>query len=413
MGTLQSCCGFGRATLLVEQKGRSMSEPIQSIDRPHADDSRQFDVIGIGALNLDYAVHLQDGKLGGAKDSAAACLNELADIIGVPVEIGTEHAVDERAIYAAFEAADSFRIETFMGGSAHNAIRTLAQTRLGLRLGFVGLAGRVPIVGMSSLTEFDVLGIDRSMVALDPDRLSGVCLSFIADGDRTMFTHPGANARFADYLSRLKQEMVDYLALARVVHVTSFLDDATPEKLLNLLTAVKKQSPGTRISFDPGHVWSAAPTSAVRGILALTDYLLVNDKEFSALGHRSPDDTDESTAAKLLSALGSGQNIVILKQAEGITFFQLEHESVRVDMYPQPPLPVHEIQDSTGAGDVFAAGLLAVLADEHRQIERGALLGMRLARHKLKHGGSQSSTAYPEITRAFFASLDTHQRAGS
>jgi sugar/nucleoside kinase (ribokinase family) len=372
-----------------------------------------LDVVGIGALNLDYVVQVMGGTSMADRPTATDYLGELARITGEPTEAGTEQTVDESAIFAAIEMADSWPIETSMGGSAHNAIRTLAQTGLGLRLGFVGLAGRVPVVGISSLTEFDALGIDRSHVAFDAEHLSGVCVSFVADGDRTMLTHSGANSQCGNYFVDRGPMIVDYLSQSRIIHVTSFLDDFTPGKLLGVLTAVKDQSPHTMISFDPGHVWSARRTPAINGILALTDYLLVNHKEFSVLGGWTPGTTDESVAKSLLSQLGSEDGIVVLKKAEGITFFQADDEAVQVDTYPQPPLASSEIQDSTGAGDVFAAGLLAALASDHLKIELGALLGMRLTRHKLKRVGSQGSISYPDITRNFFESLDDQQRAGS
>jgi precorrin isomerase len=34
-----------------------------------------------------------------------------------------------------------------LGGSAFNAIHAIAKTKAGLRLGYVGVAGRVPVIG--------------------------------------------------------------------------------------------------------------------------------------------------------------------------------------------------------------------------------------------------------------------------
>jgi sugar/nucleoside kinase (ribokinase family) len=48
----------------------------------------------------------------------------------------------------------------------------------------------------------------------------------------------------------------------------------------------------------------------------------------------------------------------------------------------QAMLPAAEIRDPTGAGDVYAAGLLAALATG-RSLSDGVCLGMALARHKL------------------------------
>jgi sugar/nucleoside kinase (ribokinase family) len=369
---------------------------------------RSLDVVGIGALNLDYIVRPQDAVSESASKSLSNRMLDLLDVHGQLIEPGAEHSVDEGVIYAAMETASLSRIETSLGGSAFNAIRTLAQTKLSLRLGFVGAAGRVPVMGMSSLQHLDALGIDRTHVVIDDNRLSGICLSIVEGGDRTLLTHSGANSGLANYLVSHRGDVVDYLSRAKIIHLTSFLDDLTAKQLLPILTEVRLSD--NTLTFDPGHVWCTNPTDEIRGLLALSDYILLNYREFSELSHRSIADTDQDAAQRLLKELGTSKCVLVVKQSAEITTFSLEDESIRTDVFHQPPLRLDDIEDSTGAGDVFAAGLLAALTSDQLQIELGALLGMRLTRHKLKHVGSQGSSWFPDITRSFFESLDSDHK---
>jgi sugar/nucleoside kinase (ribokinase family) len=369
-----------------------------------------LDVVGIGALNLDYIASAS--VMGGPASSLplTARISRLLESASLTLEWGTEHQVDNRAIHAAIEAFSSARPDTSLGGSAFNAIYAMAQTQVGLRLGYVGVAGRVPVLGMSSIQQFDAYGIDHSFVRQDDEHLCGICLSFSDAGERTLLTHAGANEYMADHLNGEFTNIVAYLAGARVIHVTSFLDDSTASRLLAVLQAVKTASKGTLICFDPGHVWSANPTPDIDGLLRISDYLLVNYREFRELGCQSASDSDDDVAARLLERFDSDRSVVVVKRSAGIWSFQRNDGKLMSEFYAQVPLASEEIEDATGAGDVFAAGLLTVLASDRFQIELGALLGMSLARHKLRYAGSVGHAQFAEVTREFITSLDSERR---
>jgi sugar/nucleoside kinase (ribokinase family) len=222
-------------------------------------------------------------------------------------------------------------------------------------------------------------GAHRRFVFRDDDHLCGTCVSIMRDGDRTLLTHAGANGAFADQLEAGFDGLVAYLARARLVHVTSFLDDRTPGRLLAVLTAVRAASPGTLICVDPGHVWSTRPTADIDGILRLADFVLVNEREF-----RGP-----AAAAT-----------VVVKHPWGVRWFRgRDLAGVR----RRVPLPAAEIVDATGAGDVFAAGLLIELAAGVARIGSGCELGLLLARHKLRYLGSAGHAGFAGLVAAFRA----------
>ncbi|MFE4663723.1 PfkB family carbohydrate kinase [Streptomyces sp. NPDC056716] len=369
-----------------------------------------LDVVGIGALNLDYITHA-DQPTGPDRTPLTSRITQLLDGDGPVPEWGTETAVDEATVYAALEAVNASTLQTSLGGSAYNAISVLAQLQLGLRLGYVGVAGRVPGPGLSAIRQLEALGVDHPFVFRDDDHLCGICFSLTEDGDRTLLTHAGANSAMAGHLSSSFEEVVAYLATARVIHVTSFLDEYTPGKLLDVLRAVKRVSPATLISFDPGHVWSLDPTQGVHDLCALSDYLLVNHREFDELGLRTETDTDEDVAGRLLRTFDGDRSAVIVKRRGGIHSWRRENGKAVEDFYPQVVLADEQVEDATGAGDVFSAGLLAVLTGDSLQVELGSLLGMALARHKLQYVGSQGHAQLAGVTKDFIRSYDAARRS--
>lgn len=372
-----------------------------------------LDVVGIGALNLDYITRT-DGSAG--QDHQRPLTAQIAELLDgeAPVpEWGTETAVDEATVFAALEAINTSTLQTSLGGSAFNAVNVLAQLQLGLRLGYVGVAGRVPGPGLSAIHQLDTLGIDHPYVFRDDERLCGICFSLTEDGDRTLLTHAGANSAMADHLTRSFDEVVAYLTTARVVHVTSFLDERTPAVLLAILHAVKEASPDTLISFDPGHVWCTEPTEEILGICAQSDYLLLNHREFHEFGGLGEDDTDGDVAGRMLPRLASARSVIIVKRRTGIHVWRSENGKAVEDFYPQVVLADDQIEDATAAGDVFAAGLLAVLTSDRLQVELGSLLGMTLARYKLRYVGSHGHGQLAAVTKDFIRSHDAARRAAA
>jgi len=374
------------------------------LPQPTADSTRdELGVVGIGALNLDYIASSASMSRGVGTRSLTSRLERLGATGSF--EPGTEKSVDEATIHAVLAEMSTISLEATLGGSAYNVIYTLTQMKLGLSLGFVGVAGRVPTVSsFSTVSQFDRLGVDRRFVRVDDTQTCGICFSFANGSDRTLLTHIGANAKVAKFIDEEFEALVGYLRAARVIHVTSFLDADTPDRLLTLLTAVRRGNERVIISFDPGYEWSVSRAPAVDSIARISDVLLLNTREFRAFGRYSPGDDDLAIAAKLLGRLDNSRSMMIVKRDDGVLSFRANGDAVVTDHLPHKPLADPDIEDSTGAGDVFAAGLLAVLASRRLQTDLGCLLGMRLAKHKMRHVGVHGHGDLPEVTKSFLRS---------
>src|SRR6266545_3970025 len=128
---------------------------------------------------------------------------------GAPLDWGAEAFVDEPTVLALLDRLGGAAIAWQPGGSAFNTVHALARMGTGLRLGYVGVAGRRPGHGPSGHALLGRLGVDRAFARRDTRHLGGVCLSLVEGGERTMLTHAGANAGLGGLVERHHGELVD------------------------------------------------------------------------------------------------------------------------------------------------------------------------------------------------------------
>ena len=60
-----------------------------------------------------------------------------------------------------------------------------------------------------------------------------------------------------------------------------------------------------------------------------------------------------------------------------------------------------DIEDATGAGDVFAAGLFVAMLVPGLELQDGVNLWLELARQKLRHAGSTGLSTFSSIVEKF------------
>jgi sugar/nucleoside kinase (ribokinase family) len=368
-----------------------------SADHPSGGDSAP-DIIGFGALNVDYI-------------AGASRLSERADEriteSTARFEWNREGPVNEQTITAAIRNLGAASLSYSLGGSAWLSIFTLAQMRVGIQLGYIGILGRIETPGLSFIDQMDELGITHTWVGRVPDQLCGLCLSYIDDTDRVMLTHPGANYEMHRYIKENFDELARYLASARLVHVTSFLDENTPRQVLRVLSRAKQVNPNLQISFDPGFDWAEHPSPDVESILALTDLLFLNYREFKALGHYSYGESDEAVASKILQRCSDACVVFVTKRYDFTESFQAVAGGVATQTFRlRQPLRESELEDATGAGDVFAAAVLSSLTSERLKIELGAFLGLSLAQVKVAQT-LPGEAALPDLSHGFLERIDT------
>lgn len=356
---------------------------------------RAFDVIAIGALNTDFI-------------ASATSLRKLNPALIAEheqyFELGKERPADRDEVRAVIEKIGTSILVPCLGGSSFNTIHALARSLPELTLGFVGVAGtsRAPI-GFRPLLES--LNVDCQLIK-NSGAESGVCVSYISRGERSLLTWPGANTEIASYLRDQREEIISALGRARLVHVTSLFDHDSPPVLAGILREAKNQNPWLQISFDPGHDWVRRVKSGDQGgpikeILDLSTYLFLNSTEFGILGSDTEIQDDAEVAEDIFKYLSSQTVLILLKRYDEIRVFHRLHKRLKQIHYFNEPLTSKDIEDATGAGDVFAAGLFIAMLVPGLELRHGLGLGLRLARQKLKHSGSTDFSKFSNIVEEF------------
>jgi ribokinase len=243
-------------------------------------------------------------------------------------------------------------IAQHQGGSGANVAAWLAEA--GARVAFAGRAGADPL-GDAAVA---ALGGVQLAVERDGERPTGTCIVLVhPGGERTMIPDAGAN----DALE------LPELPAGEHLHVTGYglLRLGSRPAMLRALALARER--GMSVSADPS---SAAPLAAEPAFLdwvAGAGLLLPNADEARVL----TGETDPERAARALA--GGSREAVVKLGADGALWSDGERAL-------RAPAAAADVVDTTGAGDAFAAGLLAARAggaEPAEQLAAGCALAAR------------------------------------
>jgi sugar/nucleoside kinase (ribokinase family) len=336
-------------------------------------------ILCLGALNYDTVA------IGTAPDSVIGLVS-LTQHYTPYTEMLIPDSVAEEII--SLLSREPLSCTNQLGGSAFNVMRILLPFAAHLRLGYLGIAGRIG----QNHPHFEFLtnaGVETQFVEM-AESVVARAIAFSADGDRTLLTCRGANAEAAVAFRRRKATIVPYVASFDIVHITSYLDPETPEVLAELAEAALELNPSLTVSVDPGHAWSDSPTQAVERLLRTASLLHVNALEFACLGGRVGNEPDDQVAARVRNMMRKGTERRLVLRRHDAAVVYVEDESgrlFRASIPNEEVLPPSDVVDATGAGDTFTGGLLAVLASPMLQFVIGARVGATVAREKVRQLG--------------------------
>lgn len=260
-----------------------------------------------------------------------------ADIKRFELNKGVMHLVDEarqKVILDHFLDRDHTQE---LGGSAMNAIRTLAQ--LGAKTAFAGMVGK-DAFGKQIQDRMSRIGIEAKL--LETTEHTGTCAILITpDGERTMNTCLGASRMFDETLVP-KKEIAD----AKVFHFSGYQWD-TDGQMRAMRTAIAHAKANkTLVSFDVADPFVVKRhAEEFRAMIKEgADVVFANEAESKLLYDTTPEE-----AAKAIAATGA---VAVIKLGSKGAMIASGTEVVRVGVEKTT------VVDTTAAGDMFAAGFL-------------------------------------------------------
>jgi sugar/nucleoside kinase (ribokinase family) len=314
--------------------------------------STPLDVVGVGNALVDVIAFQDDGFL--AAHGLVKGSMQLVD------------AEQSLALYGAVGSA----IEV-SGGSAANTLAGVASFG-----GTGGFIGRVRDDQLGEVFAHDIraVGIEFPVAPATSGSPTGRSLIIVSpDGERTMNTMLGAAGELdADDIDE------DLIARAQVTYLEGYLfdQDAAGEAFGKAASAAHRNGRKVALTLSDSFCVERFLEPFRNLVRDTVDILFGNDAELSLL--YGTDDVDEALAA----AAERCETVVVTLGAAGAAVMTGGRQ-LRV-----PAEPVPQVVDTTGAGDLFAAGFLHGYTTG-RDPETSARLGAIAAAEVISHAGAR------------------------
>jgi sugar/nucleoside kinase (ribokinase family) len=259
------------------------------------------------------------------------------------------------------------------GGSAANTVAGVAA--LGGKCGFIGQVANDEL-GQIFAHDIRSVGIDFTTAARDGEPTTARCLIFVTpDGQRTMNTFLGASQFLPE--TALDRDMI---AAGAILYLEGYLwDPEEPRAAMRAAIEIARKA-GRKVAFTLSDVFCIGRHGGdFRDLMAkgLIDLLFANEAELLALM-----ETEDFEAA-VTAASAQVPTLVVTRGADGaIAVSAGQRVSVGAE-------PIARVVDTTGAGDLFAAGFLHGQA-QGMGLERSLRLGALCAAEIISHYGARA-----------------------
>lgn len=326
-------------------------------DDRHDDPGDDLHVVAVGSAIVDVLAHAADDDL-----------ESLGLVKGSMALVDLDRAA---GVYGAMGPATEMS-----GGSAANTAVGIAA--LGGRAGYIGKVAADEL-GEVFLHDIAAAGVEvgrTEPVAADPgaDLATGRCLVFVTpDGERTMATHLGAASTLGP--ADLDEALV---ARAQVLYLEGYLWDLGPAKaaLRRAVEVAHGADALVALSVSDPFCVQRHRHEFLELLRDHVDVLFANEEEavmlFGTRGFDAAADAAGETGALAALTRGGAGSVVVTPSGP-----------VAV-----PAEPVAQVVDTTGAGDLYAAGFLHGLTTG-RGPEESARLGGLCAAEVISHMGAR------------------------
>ena len=325
--------------------------------------STRYDVLGIGNAIVDVIARAEDDFL-----------------VRQKMQKGTMALIDEARAEAIYDAMGP-AIET-SGGSAANTIVGLAS--LGARTAFIGKV-KDDTLGRTFMHDIRAAGVAFDTPPASDGPSTARCYVLVtADGERTMNTYLGA-------AQDLHPNDVDEDAVgaASITYLEGYLWDPKNAKDAFLKAAEAAHKAGRLVALTLSDAfcvdrWRDEFLQLVRS--RTVDLLFANEAELRSLYETADFDT-------AVSALRNDAPFAAVTRSEKGCIVVTPEKIEAV-----PAFPISRLVDTTGAGDLFAAGFLFGIARgaDHQTAGR---LGSLAAAEVIQHLGARPETSLKALAQ--------------
>lgn len=254
------------------------------------------------------------------------------------------------------------------GGSAANTVAAIAA--MGGRCGFIGQVADDQLGGVFG-HDIRAAGVDFATATRAGDPTTARCLIFVTpDGQRTMNTFLGAS----QFLPAAALDRT-LIADAAILYLEGYLwDPEEPRAAMRAAIEVARKA-GRKVAFTLSDTFCISRHGGdFRTLIAdgMIDILFANEAELAALT-----ETEDFEAA-LAQVAAQVPTLVVTRGADGACAVQA---GTRANVAAEP---IDRVVDTTGAGDLFAAGFLHGQAqghDLHQSLRLGAICAAEIIGH--------------------------------
>ena len=323
----------------------------------------EFDVLGVGNVLMDIIAPVPD--------------KFLAENV---IEKGSMTLIDEPralALNKALKTAD--KVREVAGGSAANTMFGIGA--LGLRVAYLGNVANDD-VGRRMSDGMAKGGVDFSSQPKTSGPASGRCLIAVTpDGERSMSTFLGASCLFTP-----KDIVKSKVESAACVYLEGYLFDTEPAKAAFVKVAEIARTAGRKVALTLSDSFCVGRhrDSFRKLVDNHVDILFANEDEILSLYEADSLDSalDELTKTKTVACITRSEKGSVIQDAKR--------------RYHVKACPVDKVVDTTGAGDQYAAGVLAGRAMGLDWADAGHL-GSLAAAEVISHFGARPEKSLHDI----------------
>jgi len=305
--------------------GNAYVSTMSTANSSTAESAKTFDVAGIGSPLLDFIFEVHDGVLA-----------------EIDLKKGEMHLIDEEQSKKILEMMRSYSVKTAPGGSSANTLAGIcALGGTAVMLGTVGNDEHGGIYEQKTVEHGVVSRLSR-----DDTKTTGHAITFITpDSERTFATHLGAALSF-----RRDHVFEEDIKRSRILHIEGYQleDPALKDTCIHAMEIAIENS--TKVSID-----LADPALVGRNLESITDIV----KRYADIVFVNEMEAHAFTGKHDLEALHDIYDmceVAVVKLGEKGSLVKADDDYWVFDAYKT------SVDNTNGAGDAYAAGILFSLA---------------------------------------------------